>query len=69
MTTGSRKLTYKLLGAGEVEEFDEAEVVSADQVEAGVRHTGTVHVGLLCVPRPNAQNLVAKDTGKQEVQV
>lgn len=31
-----KKLTYKLLCAGEVEEFDEAKVVSADKVEASV---------------------------------
>lgn len=62
-TSPLTKLTYKLLCAGEVEEFDEAEVVSADQVEPGVRHARAVHVRFLRVPRPNAQNLVAKDTG------
>lgn len=31
-----QKLTYKLLCAGKVEEFDEAKVISTDEVEASV---------------------------------
>lgn len=62
-TSPAPRLTYKLLCAGEVEEFDEAEVVPADQAEPGVRNAGAVHVCFLRVPGPNAQNLVAKDTG------
>lgn len=55
------EVTHKLLGAGEVKQLDEAEVVSGHQVEAGVRNTSTVDVGLLGVTRPNAENLVTQD--------
>lgn len=53
--------TYKLFSTGEIEELDEAEVVSGHRVEAGVRDAGTVDVGLLGVTRPNAEDLVPHD--------
>lgn len=58
------KVTYKFLRAGEVEELDEAEVVSGHQVEAGMRHTSTVHVGLLGVARPNTENLITENAAQ-----
>lgn len=58
--------THKFVGAGEVEELNESEVVSRHQTEAGVRHAGAGNVGLLCVSRPDTQNLVTQNTGRQE---
>ena len=55
------KFTYKLVSAGEIKELDEAEVVSGHQVEAGMRNTSTVNIGLVSITRPNAENLVTKD--------
>lgn len=56
--------THKLLRTRELEELDEAEVVSARQVQAGVGNAHTVHVGLVGVTGPNAEDLVAKDAEK-----
>lgn len=53
----------KLLSAGEVEEFDQSEVVARGDVEAGMRHTCTVDVGFVCVSRPNPQNFISQNTG------
>lgn len=59
------RLTYKFLSAGEVEELDEAKVVSGHQTEASVRNTGAVHVCFLSISGPHAENLVTQDTAKQ----
>lgn len=57
-------LTHIFFSAGEVEELDEAEVVSSHQAEASVGNTGAVHIGLIGISRPNAQNFVPEDAGK-----
>ncbi len=59
-------LTHKFFGAGEVEELHESKIISGDHVEPGVRNTGAVHVCLLCVTRPDAQNLVPQNTVQEE---
>lgn len=56
-----RGQTHKLLRAREVEELHQPEVVPGDDVQAGVGDTRAVHVGLVCVPRPDADDLVSQD--------
>lgn len=54
-------VTHKFLCAGEVEQFDESEVVAGGNVQAGVRHTCTVHFSFVSISRPNPQNFISQN--------
>lgn len=54
-------VTHKFLCAGEVEQFDESEVVAGGNVQAGVRHTRTVHFSFVSISRPNPQNFISQN--------
>lgn len=53
--------THKLLRAGEVEQFHEAEVVARDDVEAGERHTRTADLCFVGISWPNPQDFISQD--------
>lgn len=54
-------MTHKLLCAGEVEQFHEAEVVTRDDVEAGVRHARTADLCFVGISWPNPQHFISQD--------
>lgn len=58
--------THKLFCAGEVKEFDQAEVVAGHDVQATVRHTGTADFCFVSISGPNPQNLISQDTEGQK---
>lgn len=60
--------TYKFFCAWEVEELDEAEVVSRGDVESGVRDRRTDDVGLLGIAWPHPHHLIAKHAGRTQSQ-
>lgn len=57
--------THKLLCAGEVKEFDQSEVVPADNVQSGVRHAGADHVSFVGIPGPNSQNFLSQNAAEE----
>ena len=54
-------VTHKFLCAGEVEQFDESEVVAGGNVQAGVRHTRTVDFSFVSISWPNPQNFISQN--------
>lgn len=58
---GALRKTHEFLCARKVKELHQPEVISRDDVEARVGHARAVNVSLVCVPRPDADDLVSQD--------
>lgn len=64
--------THKFLCARKIKELHQPKVVSRDDVQACMGHTGTVDISLVCISRPDAndfvsQNAVPKERGVRSV--
>ena len=53
--------THKFLCARKIKELHQPKVVSRDDVQACVGHTGAVDVSLVCISRPDANDFVSQN--------
>lgn len=53
--------TYKFLRAREVKQLHQAEVISRDDVQASVGHTGTVDICFICISWPDPNDFVSEN--------
>ncbi len=60
--SGKMGYTYKFLWTRKVEQLYHSKVIACDDVEAGVRHTSTGYICLICVPGPDPHHLIPEDT-------